>query len=464
MDVSLLTGWLPWTLRIAALAALAAAIGRRDARWYRRELPIALAAALGPTLLGALGVSWFGDLDDPLPFGLWGWTWCALLAVGVLLTGWRGARWWTRAAAPAAMVLAVVCAANSLNIATGYYPDLGDAAADLSGKPVPQQMSLAEARKAVGRAETGRVVAVDIPAQPSGFSHRKEFVYLPPAWFRSKQRPKLPVVEMIGGVFAEPENWIRAGNAVEIADAYAAAHNGNAPILVFADATGDFKTDTECMNGKAGKAEDHLLKDIPKYVSKTFGTATGPKKWAVAGWSMGGTCALTITLAHPDVFGRFLDISGDPAPSKGDRKQTLEELFDGDEQAMAAHDPTSLLAASRRDTFKGVSGWFAVGEDETKRVAQLKKLEPAAKATGIATRVSVIPGKHNWQVAATAFEEALPWLAQELGTPGAKPAKQPAKPAGSPSPSPTAPSGSPTAPPGAPSAASAAPAASPDRK
>ena len=62
----------------------------------------------------------------------------------------------------------------------------------------------------------------DAIAGPGPFAHRQELVYLPPAWFRSQSRPKLPVLEMIGGEFAAPDNWIRSGNAVRNADEFAA--------------------------------------------------------------------------------------------------------------------------------------------------------------------------------------------------------------------------------------------------
>ncbi|MFE4520370.1 hypothetical protein ACFRMQ_40190 [Kitasatospora sp. NPDC056783] len=89
------------------------------------------------------------------------------------------------------------------------------------------------------------------------------------AWFRSRTRPRLPVLEMIGGEFAAPDNWIRSGDAVRTADAFAARHNGFAPILVFADATGGFRVDTECVDGPHGHAESHLLKDVPPFVRRT---------------------------------------------------------------------------------------------------------------------------------------------------------------------------------------------------
>ncbi|MFF0297532.1 alpha/beta hydrolase [Kitasatospora sp. NPDC004615] len=419
MEISLLSGWLPWTLRILALAAAAVALFRVSPFWLRRRLPWVAGGAVALTALLALLAKVFGDIDDPLPFGLWFWLCCALLALGSLAAGVRNSEWWNLAAVPVAAGLSMLCAANSLNISTGYYPSVDAALGDLSGAPVPQEMSLEEALTTVGKATEGRVVVVDIPADASGFKHRREKVYLPPAWFRSKTRPKLPVVEMIGGQFAAPDNWIRAGEVVKTADDFAAAHNGYAPILVMVDATGGFNVDTECVNGAHGKAEDHLVKDIPPYITKTFDTATGPRSWGVVGWSMGGTCAVDLGVVHPEVFGHFVGISGDMGPNLGGKQTTINQLFGGDVAAWEAHDPATVMAKAKKDTYQNSSGMFMVGSEETeahRNTAQ--ELDKLSKAAGLKTSVQIHPGKHDWQFGAFAFRESLPWLAKELGVPG----------------------------------------------
>lgn len=416
MNVSLLDGWFPWTVQLAAAAALLVAIGWRDRRWRLRRAPLAVGAAAALTaLLGLLTVT-VGGVTDPLPRALWFWLGAAVLALTVLVAGWRSARWWRRAVAPLAGLLAVVAGANALNASTGYFPTLDDAIGELSGAPLPQQVTLDQLGSVTGKTDTGRIVQVDIPDTASGFAHRQELVYLPPAWFRSKTRPKLPVLEMIGGEYAAPDNWVRAGDAVQTADAYAAQHGGFAPVLVFADATGGFKVDTECVDGPSGMAEEHLVKDIPPYVEKTFDTATDPRKWGVVGWSMGGTCAIDLAVEHPGVFTRFEDISGDLGPNAGDKQQTIDKLYGGDAAAWAAHDPMTVLAhhAKYRDT----AGWFESGDQESRQTAQGKELAAAARKDGIRCEQTVQPGRHVWQFASTAFADALPWLSQQLGTPG----------------------------------------------
>ncbi|MFJ7907704.1 alpha/beta hydrolase-fold protein [Kitasatospora sp. NPDC096204] len=418
MNVSLLDGWFPWTVRATTLALLLVTASRRDLPWLRRRGPLALGTASALTGVAAFAVPALSGITDPIPLGVWLWGGVAVAALCVLGFGWRGARWWRRALVAPTVLLALFSAANSLNIATGYYPTLGDAIGELGGQPLPDQITLAELGSIHGRSGTGRIVQVDVPDTASGFAHRQELVYLPPAWFRSRSRPKLPVLEMIGGEFAAPDNWIRSGDAVKTADAFAAKHNGFAPILVFVDATGGFRVDTECVDGPHGHAESHLLRDVPPFVQKTFNAATDPHRWGVAGWSMGGTCAFDLTVEHPDVFTHFGDFSGDKGPYIGDRDHTVQELYGGDAAAWAAHDPLTVLAQHPR--YQGVSGYFAQGDEEHGQIESARALDAAARKDGIRTVNVVGSGKHTWQTGSASFARALPWLAQQLGVPGAR--------------------------------------------
>ncbi|NUP54009.1 MAG: esterase family protein [Catenulispora sp.] len=422
MDVSLLGGWLPWTLRLLTVLLVVAAVGRRrlrDRRFLLHLLPLTVMGAVTFGVLCSLLVREVFDITDPLPLEMWFWLTVAALAGGLAGVCWRGSRWWQRTAGPPATLLALLTSGVALNSSLGYFPTLADMYGELTNQALPQQITMAELANVHGNTDTGRIVQVDIPAVPSGFKHRTEYVYLPPAWFRSTHRPKLPVIEMIGGEYAVPDNWVRAGNAVKTADAFAKEHHGFAPVLVFADASGGFKVDTECVNGVPGRAGDHLVKDIPQFVQKNFGTFTSAPHWAIAGWSMGGTCAITLSVTHPNVFGHFLDISGDIGPNIGDKAGTVKQLYGGDAAAYDANDPLTVLAKHKKFP-KGFSGIFADGDTEDKHIQQAHQLSDAATKAGIESQVYVAPGKHSWTFAQAVFQTQLPWFAKVLQVPGVK--------------------------------------------
>ena len=415
MNVSLLGGWFPAVLDVVAVAALVVAVGWRDRQWRVRAVPMIVGGAAFGTLIAAYPAARLLGITDPLPFHVWLWFGAGLAALIVLAAGWRSARWWRRGTAVVAIALATLVFANQINQFVGYYPTISAAVNDWTHTPLPGQESMSGLAHDAGTAKlppAGRLVAVNIPPTYSGFRHRQELVYLPPIWFRGRHRPTLPVVEMIGGERGGPGDWVRLGNAVQVSDDYAHRHHGYAPILVFTDSIARFNNDTECVNGPRGNSADHLDQDIPHFIEHTFDASRNPAQWAVAGFSMGGTCALDLVVEHPSTFTHFVDISGDLAPNSGDPAQTLADLYGGNVAAEHANEPLLVMHAHGR--YRGVSGLFLTSTAEPRHQHEAEELSQAAAKVDIWSRVEVSPGSHVWQFAGPAFATAYPWLANQL--------------------------------------------------
>ncbi|MGY4710618.1 alpha/beta hydrolase [Mycolicibacterium sp. CBM1] len=445
--VSLLGGWLPLTVEVVVVLALLAVIGWRTRRWRLLWLPVCV--VLGA--LGALAAHVFVDSEglasDPAPFRLWIWTAVFVAAVAVAVVGWRGSAWWRRALSVAVIPLTALSALMALNQWVGYYPSVQTAWGALTAGPLPDQVDAADLPGLRNTEQsTGKLVEVEIPSDASGFKHRSEYVYLPPAWFAGPTPPRLPVVMMVAGEFNTPADWIRTGNAKPMVDSYAKSHGGQAPIFVFVDSGGSFNNDTECVNGPRGNAADHLTKDVRPYVVKNFGAADQAANWAVVGWSMGGTCAVDLTVMHPDLFSTFEDIAGDHGPTAGTKDQTISRLYGGDAAAWAAFDPRTVMM--RHGPYVGVAGWFEDtvtptngaspyggghrpqsdaplgfgGHDEFRdsdEAGAADDLCSVAHTVKIDCSVHRIISYHTWQFAERAFSDALPWLATRIKTPGA---------------------------------------------
>jgi S-formylglutathione hydrolase FrmB len=442
--LSLLHGWLPAAAQGLALSVAVAAPGWHRRRWRGRALPAALGVAAAVTALSYWYITTLGVAGDPAPVTLWLWIAMSGLAAAVVVLGWPGARWWRRALALLSVPLCVLCAALALNGWVGYFPTVLSAWNQLTGVPLPDQIDrlrVTEMQIARTRPAKGVVVPVMTGSDASHFPHRQELVYLPPAWFGSNPPPRLPAVLMISSAFNTPADWLRTGNAFNTVDDFAARHHGFAPALVFVDATGSFDNDTECVNGRRGNAADHLTKEVVPFVVSNFGVSPDRANWGVVGWSMGGTCAVDLTVMHPDIFSAFVDIAGDRGPDIGGREQTLARLFAGDTAAWASFDPTTVIA--RHGRYTGVSGWFDVPSSRTQNLAEAgptlatASVDPAANpegqdaaaralcevagAHGIDCAVVTQPGRHDWPFAAQAFAASLPWLAAKLSTPETEP-------------------------------------------
>ena len=240
-QTSLIHGWLPVTVQVVTVIALVLAVARRSRRWRMLWLPTS--AAVGG--MAAWGAHWYladtGPTTASAPRALYAWIAVAGMATAVLVLGWRGVRWWRRGALILAVPLCLLCSLLALNSWVGYFPTVQSAWSQLTSAPLPNQTDKATvtalAAKGIKPAH-GSLVPVQIPGDASHFSHREELVYLPPAWFASNPPPQLPVVMMVGAMANTPADWVRAGNAQDTVDAFAAAHGGNAPVLVFADPSG----------------------------------------------------------------------------------------------------------------------------------------------------------------------------------------------------------------------------------
>ena len=450
--LSLRHGWLPATLQAVTAAVLTLGIGWRSWRWRTRRLPAAVAVGMS----AAYAAHWFtvdrGLSDEPAPPTLFLWIALAGAALAALVLGWRTAQPWRRGAGLMAVPMCVLCAGLVLNLWVGYFPTVQSAWNQLTSGPLPDQTDQATVIAMAAtqtRPPHGSVVPVKISSDASHFKHRGELVYLPPAWFTQYHLPgnvppqRLPTVMMIGGQFNTPADWMRAGNAVKTLDDFAAQHDGVAPVVVFVDSGGAFNNDTECVNGVRGNAADHLTRDVVPYMVSTFGVSPDRSNWGIAGWSMGGTCAVDLTVMHPDMFSAFVDVAGDFSPNAGTKAQTIVRLFGGNAGGWATFDPTTVI--NRHGPYHDVAGWFTISSDGPppprrdvamgdSAAARLAGMEATAnpsnqtaaalslcalgRANGIDCAVVSQSGKHDWPFADRAFASALPWLAGQLGVPG----------------------------------------------
>jgi S-formylglutathione hydrolase FrmB len=442
-----LGGWLPLTIEIVAAIALIVAIGWRTRRWRLLWLPICVVIGVLGAFAARTYVNSEGLASDPAPFAVWVWVGVFVAGIALAVLGWRGTSWWRRGVSLLAIPLTLVAALVAINRWVGYYPSVQTAWGALTAGPLPNEIDAADLPDLRDTVQsTGKLVEVDIPNDASGFKHRSEYVYLPPAWFAGASPPRLPVIMMVAGEFNTPADWIRTGNAMPIIDDYAKSHNGQAPIFAFVDSGGSFNNDTECVNGPRGNAADHLTKDVRPYLVEHFGASDQAANWAVVGWSMGGTCAIDLTVMHPELFSAFEDIAGDHGPTAGTKDQTISRLYGGDAAAWNEFDPRSAML--RHGPYQGVAGWFEDtvtpvgtaspyggghrpqsdapsgfgGHDEFRdsdEAGAADDLCVTAQTVGISCMVHRIISFHTWQFAERAFSDALPWLAAQIKTPGA---------------------------------------------
>jgi S-formylglutathione hydrolase FrmB len=391
---------------VSALALVGSWISRRR-RWYLLGLPAVVlsAAVLTGTTAAVLWLT--GTVMDayPVSFGLWvGMAVATLVGLPFVLRRSAAVR---KVAAVVAVPLTMSGALLLINDEYGQWPTLGD----LLGHTGLTGANALHLPPDAGKNGKGYLAKLDPPATKSHFVHRPGSVYLPPAYFTSA-RAKLPVILMLAGAPGSTVQWPTSGKAIATADAYAAAHHGRAPILLFVDNNGSATGDTECVDGPRGNAETYLTVDVPAFVTKKLRVQQNAARWAVVGFSEGGTCAVDLALAHPKLFGHFVDLAGDAKPTLGDPEHTLSALFGGSATAMANHNPAHLLATHR---YKGMTAWFAVGVNDRSRQDVSHNLAASSAKSGIKVHQFTGVAAHNWQFVSNAFERIIADLCTELG-------------------------------------------------
>jgi S-formylglutathione hydrolase FrmB len=428
VGLSLLHGPLYLGLLVASAVALLVLLGlRRTRAWWTRDVPVAVAVA---AILLALIWLWLHvarPWPDPLPVSVLTWVGVGLLGIALLVTGWPRQRWYVRVISVGAALLLVVGAADGVNAVYGAYPTVAsalqlaphDVVASSSVLPwTPRQAAATSAgplsttwHPPADLPSHGAVTEVAVPALRSGFAARKAWVYVPPAYL-SSNRPALPLLLLVGGQPGNPRDWLDGGQLAQRMDAWANAHGGLAPVVVMPDALGSQTANPLCMDSALGKVDTYLSQDVVTWAVDTLQVDPDRAHWAVGGFSYGGTCALQLATAHPDLFPTFFDGSGQSRPTLGDDARTVKATFGGNRTAFDAVDPLHEMAARR---YPGSAGYLVVGKDDPKYRAQAQDVAAAARAAGMTITYSERPGTHSWDVTGPGLVDALPWLATRMG-------------------------------------------------
>jgi S-formylglutathione hydrolase FrmB len=427
LDAPLLSGPLPFVVGAAGVAGGLFLLARRSRGWWTRTVPAVLLIAAAVTALLALLVDQvWQPFPDPVPLPVLLLVGAVLAAIGLAALGMRARRLPGRMVAVLAVLLVAAGSLEGMNVVYREYPTLRTAlglpAVDeipFTQVPLREQVIAARSglplsaiwRPPAGMPAAGVVAEVTIPATVSGFAARPAWLYLPPAYL-ARPRAQLPVLVLLSGQPGSPDDWLNGGRLAERMDAFAAAHNGLAPVVVMPDHLGEPLDNPLCMDSRLGNVATYLSVDVPAWIRGTLQVDPDPSGWAIGGFSNGGTCSLQMAVNAPQVYPTFVDISGEAEPTLGDHTATVQAAFGGDEAAFAAVNPLDVLA---RATFPGTAGFLVAGEQDTEYGPQAQRVFAACKAAGMDVQLEVKPGGHTFEVWGPGLEDALPWLATRLG-------------------------------------------------
>ncbi|AXH36477.1 hypothetical protein DVJ78_14585 [Humibacter sp. BT305] len=430
LDLSIISG--PLVIVVYALSALVALLliaVRPSRRWSRRRWLLVAAVALVAGAVVGLVATWivsdwanvFGVVLSAVVH-----TWIAVGFAGMALAAASFVRaTWRRIVASAlALLLFAATTAMSINIDIGQYPTVRSALglSAYQGNPLPQisappagtaRSTIATWTAPNGMPDHGTVGEVEIPATVSGFPARPADVYLPPAALTANP-PLLPVLIVLSGQPGNPDAPLSAAKLQRSLDAYAAEHQGLAPIVVSPDQLGSPQANPMCIDSPLGNSATYLTVDVPTWIRSNLPVLDSPDYWGIGGLSQGGTCSIQLGAAHPELFSAILDASGELAPSLGDEQKTIDQGFGGDSAAYEAATPAAIMAA--KAPYTNMYAVFGVGANDSGFKPGVQTLYQDALAAGIdAVYVEAPDSAHDATAWAYTFQQGLGLIADRWG-------------------------------------------------
>ncbi|MCU1527199.1 MAG: hypothetical protein JWP75_962 [Frondihabitans sp.] len=398
---------------------------KRSRSWWRDVIiGVVLGAAIGGTAIWIVG-DVLNEFDVPPT-----WVdriWTSVMVAGVCLgvVNLLFAPWGRKIVAIVGIAAVVVAGGLAINRDVGEYQTLAQAVGTNQSGPLdlPKPKNAADttfdpALYATWKAPAimprrGRVGSVDIPPTLSHFAARGALVYLPPAALVASA-PALPVVILLSGQPGSPSSVMTSGKVPSILNAFARKHHGLAPIVVVPDQLGASSANPMCVNGALGNSATYLLEDVPNWIRTHLHVASSRQAWAVGGFSQGATCSIQFATEHPDLFGSFIDVSGQQYPTLSTDAEAIQDGFRGSAKAFEAAKPATAMR--EHEPYTDTVALFAAGENDATYRHNMTIMSDLAQKAGIKVTRYISPGSaHDWTTASNGFAAGFGLLYPRLG-------------------------------------------------
>lgn len=394
---------------------------------WRRTLA-GLIAAVGGGLIGWFVVWLVTDAMDLFGVALTPvttlWTALGFGGVSLAIANLFRSRWWRKLIAVVSIPVFLASAFCGINVDFGAYRNLNDALGVVPYRGLQLHSEHGEVVSGTDwRATTsgsasvpakGEVGTVRIAATQSRFPAREAVVYLPPVALTADP-PALPVLYALSGQPGAPADMFTAGGLAASMDAFAAKHDGYAPIVVAADQLGGPGRNPMCVDSSTfGDSATYLLTDVRDWVRSHLRVSSDPAGWGVFGYSQGATCAVQFATGRPDLFGSALASSSELGPTLGNEELTIQTGFDGSKTAYEKAQPAAQLKAHA--PYRHSTMVFGAGQDDAKYTAFAKTLYQDARAAGVDAELLSSPGTaHDWKTVRYVLAHGFPAIAQRMG-------------------------------------------------
>lgn len=244
-------------------------------------------------------------------------------------------------------------------------------------------------------------------------------VYLPADYAASGLR--YPVLYLLHGRGDDERSWLGGGGIQAQLDRLTRAGKIPPVIAIMPSAESSWYVDgPEAM-------ETAITRDLVERVDATLRTLPEREGRAVVGYSMGGYGSVRYGLAHPELFGAAITLSGalyrddPPLDSSARELPVFGDPFDLN-RWNALNYPATLETFLKKNL--SVPLFIAAGDDEyvnTRYVdnadVQATMLYAKLRKEGQRAQLRIVNGGHNWATWSPALDEGLPYIFNYLKWP-----------------------------------------------
>lgn len=194
-------------------------------------------------------------------------------------------------------------------------------------------------------------------------------VYLPPGYETSER--SYPVLYLLHGYSDDETGWIQFGEANSIADR--GIKNGDFPPCIIVMPDGKVTWYSNSYNGN-DPWEDMFVKEFIPFIEKEYRIRPKKEFRAIAGLSMGGYGALTLSMRHPDLFASCVAMSSGTFTDDEILNGEMYDRYFGKiygpkpsnetSEAWKAYNPLHLLDTVDKEKLKSIRFYIDCGDDD----------------------------------------------------------------------------------------------------
>lgn len=267
-----------------------------------------------------------------------------------------------------------------------------------------------------GYSQTGKVLE-SLKFESKKVAYPVEYSIYLPADYESSNR-SYPVLYLLHGYSDDETGWIQFGEANSIADKGIANDDFSSCIIVMPD--GKVSWYVNSFDGK-DPWEDMFVQEFIPFIEKKYRVRSQKEFRAIAGLSMGGYGALTLSMRNPDLFSYCVAMS---SGTFTDEEILANSNYDGYfkniygpkpagkvSEHWKAYSPLHLLNTVEKEKLKSIRFYIDCGDDDFLYKGN-SALHVKMRDLGIPHEYRVRQGSHEWSYWRTGLYDGLKYISE----------------------------------------------------